>query len=128
MIPMFDLSWVELVFCATLAIVFIGPKDLPRFMAMLAELLRKARRLYGSFQAGARKLEQEVHSVEAGVDAAGTQWERFLPAELSGLPDDYQPGQFSAQEYEALKAERRAQIKSAQEKARVVESVVEEAQ
>lgn len=48
MIP--DIGWVELLIIAAVAIVVVGPKDLPRMMRILGQWLGKARGLAREFQ------------------------------------------------------------------------------
>ncbi len=48
MIP--DIGWVELLIIAAVAIIVVGPKDLPRLMRILGQWLGKARSLAREFQ------------------------------------------------------------------------------
>ncbi len=47
---MFDIGWSELLLVAILAIVFVGPKDLPRLMRTIGVYVGKARRMMAEFQ------------------------------------------------------------------------------
>ncbi len=47
---MFDLAWSELLLVAVLAIVFIGPKDLPKVLRTLGEYAGKMRAMAREFQ------------------------------------------------------------------------------
>lgn len=47
---MFDIAWSELALIAVVALVVIGPKDLPKVMRTLGQLIRKMRLLAGEFQ------------------------------------------------------------------------------
>lgn len=47
---MFDLGWSELMFVAVIAVLILGPKELPRAMRTMAKWVRKARLLAGDFQ------------------------------------------------------------------------------
>ena len=47
---MFDLAWSELLLVAVLAIVFIGPKDLPKLLRTLGEYAGKMRAMAREFQ------------------------------------------------------------------------------
>ena len=47
---MFDLGWTELLFIAVVAIIVIGPKDLPRALRAVGHWTGKARRMAGDFQ------------------------------------------------------------------------------
>lgn len=47
---MFDIGWTELLVVAVVAIVVVGPKDLPRVLRTLAQTIGKVRRMAGEFQ------------------------------------------------------------------------------
>lgn len=58
---MFDFAWSELALIAVVALIFIGPKDLPRVMRTVAIWVRKARAVAHEFQG---HLEQMVRDAE----------------------------------------------------------------
>lgn len=58
---MFDIGWSEIFVIAVLAIVVIGPKDLPKVMRVAGGLVRKARLMAADFREG---LEQMAHEAE----------------------------------------------------------------
>lgn len=116
---MFDFSIVELFFCGALALIFVGPKDLPKLVAFVASGLRKIRRVYSDWQGAIRKLELEVDAVartDAGQLGAATTWESLLPDDIPTLPDDYTPGQLSAEEYAEILRKRREVKQEAKER------------
>ncbi len=47
---MFDLGWSELMLVGTIAVLILGPKELPRAMRTMAKWVRKARLLASDFQ------------------------------------------------------------------------------
>lgn len=47
---MFDLGWSELMIVAVIAVLILGPKELPKAMRSMAKWVRKARLLAGDFQ------------------------------------------------------------------------------
>lgn len=53
---MFDIGWSELLLVAVLALVFVGPKDLPR-------LMRTAGRYVGKMRAMAREFQQSFEDL-----------------------------------------------------------------
>jgi sec-independent protein translocase protein TatB len=69
---MFDIGWQELVLTAVIAIVVIGPKDLPRAMLTVARWVRKARVLARDFQRNVDDMirEAELDEVKKTVEAA----------------------------------------------------------
>ena len=57
---MLDIGWQELFIVAVIAIVVIGPKELPRAVKTVARLLRKARGMAREFQDGIDDLVREA--------------------------------------------------------------------
>lgn len=57
---MFDIGWQELFIVAILAIVVIGPKDLPRAVRTVMRAIRKLRSMAGEFQAGLDEVAREA--------------------------------------------------------------------
>lgn len=49
---MFDLGWSEILVIAVVAILVVGPKELPRMMRTIGEWVAKMRRMAQHFQAG----------------------------------------------------------------------------
>jgi len=49
---MFDLGWSEILVIAVVAILVVGPNDLPRMMRTVGEWVGKMRRMAQHFQAG----------------------------------------------------------------------------
>jgi sec-independent protein translocase protein TatB len=47
---MFDLSWSELLLIGVVALIFIGPKELPGVLRTLGQWMTKIRRMAGDFQ------------------------------------------------------------------------------
>lgn len=57
---MFDLAWSEIAVIAVVAIVIIGPKDLPEAIRGVAKGVQKLRRMAGEFQQQADELVREA--------------------------------------------------------------------
>jgi sec-independent protein translocase protein TatB len=57
---MFDIGWSEMVFVAIIAVLVIGPKDLPRTIATVGKYIRKARGLASDFQSGIDDLARDA--------------------------------------------------------------------
>ena len=62
---MFDIGWQELFIVAVLAIIIIGPKDLPRAMRTVGRVVRKARNMAGEFQSSLEDMAREAELDEA---------------------------------------------------------------
>jgi sec-independent protein translocase protein TatB len=57
---MFDLSWSHIAILVVVALLVLGPKELPNAIRTGAELLRAARRLAGEFRSGMDELLREA--------------------------------------------------------------------
>jgi len=71
---LFDIGAPELVVIAAVAIVVIGPKDLPRVMRLVGQWTGKAKRMAGDFQNQFNQAirEAELHEIKDQVEAIGT--------------------------------------------------------
>jgi sec-independent protein translocase protein TatB len=57
---MFDIGWSEMAVVALLALIVIGPKDLPRVLRSASYWVRKARGLAREFQSGVDEMIREA--------------------------------------------------------------------
>ena len=73
---MFDIAGTELLLLIALAIIFVGPKDLPRLMRSIGAFMRKARMVARDFQrsfedianeADLKDLQDDVKEIKQGV-------------------------------------------------------------
>ena len=62
---MFDIGWIEMAVIALIALVVIGPKELPKAMRSLAKWTRKARSMAREFQTGIDDMVREADLDEA---------------------------------------------------------------
>ena len=62
---MFDFAWSELALIGVVALVLIGPKDLPVAIKAVAGMVKKARRMAGEFQVHVDEMvrEADLHEV-----------------------------------------------------------------
>jgi sec-independent protein translocase protein TatB len=69
---MFDFAWSELALIAVVALVVIGPKDLPRVMRMAGQWTRRARAIAREFQGSLDQMvrEAELDEVKRHIDRA----------------------------------------------------------
>src|SRR5579875_1134704 len=67
---MFDFSWSEI---ALIAVVVIGPKDLPRALRTAGQWIRKARAVSREFQSTIEQMirEAELDDIKQQIDKAG---------------------------------------------------------
>jgi sec-independent protein translocase protein TatB len=112
---MFDIAWSELLIVAIVAILVVGPKELPSLLRTLGQMLAKLRRSADDFrrqfdeavrEAGAEDLQREIRALqqhnpltqvrdainEASRDIDRTTREAFGPELMSPLPTDPAPG------------------------------------
>jgi len=70
---MFDLSWTELLVIAAVAIIVVGPKDLPRALRGVGRWTGKARRMARDFrrQFDEALREAELDTVKKEVESIG---------------------------------------------------------
>jgi len=62
---MFDIGWSEMAVIALIALIVIGPKDLPSTMKTIAQWMRKARSLTREFQSGIDEMVREAELEDA---------------------------------------------------------------
>jgi sec-independent protein translocase protein TatB len=65
---LFDLGWSEILLIGTVALVFIGPKDLPKVMRVAGYWMRKARTLSREFQSSIDQMIREAELEEVRQD------------------------------------------------------------
>ena len=101
---MFDLSWSELLLIAVVAIVFIGPKELPGALRALGRWAGKARAMAREFQnniddmirdSEIDEIRKEVNKIESGelareieqtIDPKGEIGKALEPPDVAPLP------------------------------------------
>lgn len=71
---MFDIGWQELFIVAVLALLVIGPKDLPRALRIMGKWVRKARSLARDFQGGLDDVmrEADLDDLKTQMDSASS--------------------------------------------------------
>ena len=72
---MFDIAWSELALIGGVALVVIGPKDLPKVMRTMGHWTRKARMLAGEFQRNIDDMmkETELDEMKRQVQAVNAE-------------------------------------------------------
>jgi sec-independent protein translocase protein TatB len=58
---MFDFAWTEIALIGVVALVAIGPKDLPVAIKTIAQMIKKARRMAGEFQGHFDEMVREAN-------------------------------------------------------------------
>jgi sec-independent protein translocase protein TatB len=62
---MFDLGWGEMGVIALVALIVLGPKELPNALRTMTNLTRTARKLAGEFQSGVNEIVREAELEDA---------------------------------------------------------------
>jgi len=83
---MFDIGWDEMLFTAIIAIVVIGPKDLPRALRTAGRWIAKIRRVSGHFRSGIETMirEAELEEMEKQWKAQNEAIMREIPPAAEG--------------------------------------------
>jgi len=76
---MFDIGWSELLLVAVLAIVFVGPKDLPRLMRTLGQYTAKMRAMAREFQNSFEDMARETELDELRKQVAELRHDAMRP-------------------------------------------------
>lgn len=75
---MFDLAWSELLVIGLVAVLVLGPKELPQAMRTLARAIRKVRNLGSEFQGHFNEMLRE-----AELEEVRKQIQKFSPANIT---------------------------------------------
>ncbi len=81
---MFDIGWSELVVIAIVALIAIGPKELPGVLRMVGQWMAKARRLASDFQGQFNEAmrEAEMADIKKQFEDVSTTAKDFSPTNL----------------------------------------------
>lgn len=117
---MFDIGWQELFVIGVVALIVVGPKDLPRVLRGAARVLNKARGMSREFQAGLAEMAREVELDEIKRNVERTA--RFdLGEELRSAADptgkisaDFDPAEFNRKLKDKMEASPPAKYPPAQ--------------
>jgi sec-independent protein translocase protein TatB len=69
---MFDIGWTEIVSIVILAVLIIGPRDLPKAMRTLAKMIGKAKQMMREFQNNVDDMikDTELEEVKKSIQSA----------------------------------------------------------
>jgi sec-independent protein translocase protein TatB len=67
---MFDFAWSEIVLIGAVALIAIGPKDMPAAIRTVSSMIKKARRMAAEFQTHVDEMvrEADLHEVKASFN------------------------------------------------------------
>lgn len=83
---MFDIGWSELLVIAAIAIIFVGPKDLPKMMRTVGQYVAKVRGMAREFQSSFDELARETELEELRKEVASLKNQATKP--LRSLKDE----------------------------------------
>ena len=94
---MIDLSWSHILIVVVVALVVIGPKDLPRFMRMAGRWMGKARAMADQFRKSFDEMSRQAELDELRAELNALRTERPLAGTAQALkesiiPDDMMSG------------------------------------
>ena len=113
---MFDVSWIEILFIGALAILVVGPKDLPKLFRLAGSTVRKAQKMYRGMLSSLNQLEREIDIAEGGQKDHAP-WLKFVPEEVKQIyPDDYLPGSMTVEQIQEKKNKKNDAIAQAKAK------------
>lgn len=85
--PFFDLGGLELFFVAVVALIVVGPKDLPKLMRQVGRIVAKIRGTARHFKAG---MDEMVRQAE--LDEMREKWDRHNEAIMRQTGSDSSSG------------------------------------
>jgi Tat protein translocase TatB subunit len=92
---MLDIGWMEMAMIAVIALLVVGPKDLPKVIRGATEWAGKARALAREFRAGLDDIAKESEltgikqEIEDATDAASSEFNRSMLPDEAGSEYDY---------------------------------------
>ncbi|HEX7775029.1 MAG TPA: Sec-independent protein translocase protein TatB [Parvibaculum sp.] len=89
---MFDIGWSELLLVAVLAVIFIGPKDLPRVMRTAGRYAGRMRAMAREFQNSFEDLARETELDELRREVSSLRDSAMKPLGNLGRPADLMTG------------------------------------
>ncbi len=100
---MFDLGWTELLIIGVVALIVVGPKDLPKMFRTLGQVTAKARNMAREFQramdsaadeAGVKDIARDLRNTASGKDIKDAMGFDELDKEMRamGRPDQWGKG------------------------------------
>lgn len=121
---MFDLGWAELMFLAVLALIVVGPQDLPKLARGVGQLWGRAKRLYRDSLGQIRKLETEMDLAAQPDQRNQPSYYDLLPEHVRAAMEQAEPSRDAEHnaQVQAMYEEAMAEIKMASAPGRVATS------
>lgn len=112
---MLDLGWAELAFLLILALVVVGPQDLPKLARTLGKLWGKVQRFYRDSLQSINKLETEMDLASQADPRNQPSYYDLLPEHVRQALEQAEPSRDAAQhqQTQAMYEKAMAEIKAA---------------
>lgn len=112
---MLDLGWAELAFLFVLALIVVGPQDLPKLARMIGKLWGKLQRFYRDSLHSIHKLETEMDLASQADPRSQPSYYDLLPEHVRQAMEQPEPLRDAAQHQhsQALYQQAMAEIKAA---------------
>jgi sec-independent protein translocase protein TatB len=94
---MIDLSWSHILIVLVVALVVIGPKDLPRFMHMAGRWMGKARAMADQFRKSFDEMSRQAELDELRAELRALREQKPLSDVEAGLRDPILPADMTAE-------------------------------
>ena len=104
---MFDIAWSELLLIGAVALIFIGPKELPGLLVNIGRWVRRARSMASEFQSSLDQAvrEAEVDQLKQKMNAAVMEAEKAMPSiDLPSFSMQLEPAPVAAESVPALES------------------------
>lgn len=103
---MLDIGWSELLLLAVVAVIVIGPKDLPRFMRVIGRYTGRARSLAREFRSSFEELGRQAELEEINKEMEKIRREDPLSKRVNAIapPSSEKSGQEVKEENKGEKA------------------------
>ncbi len=113
---MLDLGWAELAFLLVLALVVVGPQDLPKLARTLGKLWGKLQRFYRDSLHSINKLETEMDLASQADPRKQPSYYDLLPEHVRQALEQAEPSRDAEQQQQTqtMYAQAMAEIKAAQ--------------
>lgn len=113
---MLDLGWAELAFLLVLALVVVGPQDLPKLARTIGKLWGKLQRFYRDSLQSINKLETEMDLASQSDPRSKPSYYDLLPEHVRRALEQAEPTRDAEQhqQTQAMYEEAMAEIKAAQ--------------
>lgn len=112
---MLDLGWAELAFLLVLALVVVGPQDLPKLARTIGKLWGKLQRFYRDSLQSINKLETEMDLASQSDPRNQPSYYHLLPEHVRQALEQAEPSRDAAQhqQTQAMYEQAMAEIKAA---------------